>query len=156
MWTTIQAPGGYSSVIRIITPLNIPRPRPGNLFPIPPGPQWPHWKLKEVTPSWILAATEPLFERLSFVHELATLRVRSVHSATRNKLERVTPRTRPDLDVSSKRLLQVLTTPQARLETPHGRMEGVWYSLRCLQRRHRIDILDSFWFHSNHVDVNEF
>ena len=123
-WTTVQAPEDYSSVIRIITQLNMPRPRPGDLFPVPPGPQWSHWKLKEVTLSWVMAAAEPLFEWLSFMHELATLRVRSsnldplrvlrdgklcpllqtlhvegpVDSATRNELERVM-RTRPDLDV---------------------------------------------------------
>ena len=94
-----------------------------------------------MTLSWILAATEPLFERLSFVHELATLRVRSVDSATRDKLKRVMSRTRPDLDVSSKRLLQVLTTPQARLETPHSGIEGFRYSLRCPQRRWHIGLI---------------
>jgi len=44
------------------------------VFAAPPGPQWPQGKLKEVTLSWVTAEAIPLFEWLSFMRELTTLR----------------------------------------------------------------------------------
>jgi len=70
-----QIPEDYSSVIQIITYLNMPWARSSNVFTAPPGPQWPQGKLKEVTLSWVTAEAMPLFEWLSFMRELTTLRI---------------------------------------------------------------------------------
>ena len=69
-----QIPEDYSSVIQIITYLNMPWRKSSDVFTAPPGPQWPQGKLKEVTLSWVTAEAMPLFEWLSFMRELTTLR----------------------------------------------------------------------------------
>jgi hypothetical protein len=69
-----QIPEDYSSVIQIITYLNMPWGKSSDVFTAPPGPQWPQGKLKEVTLSWVTAEAMPLFEWLSFMRELTTLR----------------------------------------------------------------------------------
>ena len=69
-----QVPENYSSVIQIITYLNLPWRKSGDVFTAPPGPQWSQEKLKEVTLSWVTAEAMPLFEWLSFMRELTTLR----------------------------------------------------------------------------------
>jgi len=70
-----QIPEDYSSVIQIITYLNMPWARSSSVFTAPPGPQWPQGKLKEVTLSWVTAEVMPLFGWLSFMRELTTLRI---------------------------------------------------------------------------------
>jgi len=69
-----QIPEDYSSVIQIITYLNMPWQKSSDVFTAPPGPQWPQGKLKEVTLSWVTAEAMPLLEWLSFMRELTTLR----------------------------------------------------------------------------------
>jgi len=114
----------YSSVVQIITYLNMPWQRSSNVFTAPPGPQWPLGKLKEVALSWVTAQAMVLFEWLSFMRGLTTLRtqfsdtdlfrvlqdgdlcpqLRTLYvegfmdQVTRNELERV-KRTRPNLEV---------------------------------------------------------
>ncbi|KAF9648951.1 hypothetical protein BDM02DRAFT_3128716 [Thelephora ganbajun] len=72
-----QIPEDYSSVIQIITYLNMPWARSSGVFTAPPGPQWPQGKLKELTLSWVTAEAIPLFEWLSFMRGLTTLRTQS-------------------------------------------------------------------------------
>ena len=67
-------PENYSSVIQVITYLNLPWQKSSDVFTAPPGPQWPQGNLKEVTLSWVTAEAMPLFEWLSFMPELTTLR----------------------------------------------------------------------------------
>lgn len=69
-----QIPEDYSSVIQIITYLNMPWLKSSDVFTAPPGPQWPQGKLREVTLSWVTAEAMPLLEWLSFMRELTTLR----------------------------------------------------------------------------------
>lgn len=114
----------YSSVIQIITCLGMPWRGSSDVFIAPPGPQWPLGKLKELTLSWVTAEAMPLFEWLSFMRELTTLRIQFsdtdllrvlqdgsmcprlqtlyvggfINPITRNELERVMG-SRPDLEV---------------------------------------------------------
>lgn len=67
-------PEDYSSVIQIITYLNMPWVGSSGVFIAPPGPQWSHGKLKEVTLSWVTAEAMVLFEWFSFMRELTALR----------------------------------------------------------------------------------
>ena len=117
-------PEDYSSVIQVITYLNMPWQNSSDAFIAPPGSQWPHEKLKKATLSWVTVEAMPLFEWLSFMCELTTLRahfsdtdifrvlqdknvcpqlqtldVKSfMDPITRNELERVI-RARPNLEV---------------------------------------------------------
>jgi len=120
-----RIPEDYSSVIQIITYLNMPWGGSGNMFTAPTGPQWPQGKLKELTLGWVTAEVMPLLDWLSFMHELTTLRIKFsdvdllrvlqdgnvcpqlqvlyvegfMDPANRNELERVM-RARPNLEVN--------------------------------------------------------
>jgi len=120
-----RIPEDYSSVIQIITFLNMPWGGSGNVFAAPTGPQWPQGKLKELTLSWVTAEAMSLLDWLSFMNGLTTLRTKFsdvdllrvlqdanvcpqlqalyvegfMDPATRNELERVM-RARPNLEVS--------------------------------------------------------
>ena len=71
----LRMPEDYSSVVQIITYLNMPWERPSDVFTAPAGPQWPQGKLKELTLSWVTAEATPFLDWLSFMRELTTLRV---------------------------------------------------------------------------------
>ena len=70
-----RVPEDYSSVIQILTYLNMPWERSSDVFAAPTGPQWPQGKLKELTLSWVTAEAIALLDWLSFMRELTTLRI---------------------------------------------------------------------------------
>ena len=71
-----RIPEDYSSVIQIITYLNMSWGGSGTAFTAPTGPQWSQGKLRELTLGWVTAEAMPLLDWLSFMHELTTLRTK--------------------------------------------------------------------------------
>ena len=71
----LRMPEDYSSVIQILTYLNMPWERSSDVFSAPAGPQWSQGKLKMLTLGWVTAQAMPLLDWLSFMRELTTLRI---------------------------------------------------------------------------------